>query len=177
MKVIKYLIAVLVAIAALIGLAWAAGLALPQDHRATSTIVLPAPRDAVWNAITDVALFTEWRSDVAKVTIRSSAPGEIAWTETGDHGAIPFRTVAWDEPARIVTAIDTDQLPFGGRWVYLLEEVEGGTRITITEEGSVYSPFFRVISTLFMSEHGTLDRYLTDLGARFSQDVRPEHVP
>lgn len=48
----------------------------------------------------------------------------------------------------------------------------GGTRITITEDGKVYNPIFRFV----MGHHGTMDDYLTAVGAHFGETVAPEHV-
>ncbi len=177
MKVLKYTIVILATIAALVGLAYAVGLTIPRDHTATSTITLATPRQQVWAAIVDVGAQPSWRTTLQSVTVEDSTPESMRWMEHGDYGEIPLRVVERVEPSRLVVVIDSDDLPFGGRWIYQLEEADGGTRISITEEGSVYNPVFRVMSTLFMSEHATLDHFLTDLGSRFSQKVTPEHQP
>jgi len=51
------------------------------------------------------------------------------------NGRIPFRIEEWDELSRLIVAIDTESLPFGGRWIYDLEEIGVGesghaTRLT-----------------------------------------------
>ena len=174
-KAFKYAIITLTIIAALIGLAYTVGLTMSQDHTATSSVTLAVPRPEVWGAIVDVAAQPTWRTGLQTVTIEEAAPERMRWTEHGDYGDIPLRVEERVEPSRLVVVIDSQDLPFGGRWIYTLEEAGGGTHISITEEGSVYNPLFRVMSSLFMSEHETLDNFLTDLGRRFSQQVTPEH--
>ena len=58
---------------------------------------------------------------------------------------------------------------------YWVEPCEGGTRVTVTEAGWIANPFFRVMAQLG-GFHGTIDGYLTALGARFGEAVTPEHV-
>ena len=123
----------------------------------------------------DVAAQPTWRTGLESVTVENPAPESMKWTEYGDYGEIPLRVVERVEPSRLVVVIDSKELPFGGRWTYQLDEVDAGTRISITEEGSVYNPLFRVMSSLFMSDYDTLDTFLTDLGKHFSQQVTPEH--
>jgi len=174
-KIIKYLIITLTVLAALIGLAYAVGMTMSQDHTATSSVTLTVPRPEVWGAIVDVAAQPTWRSGLQSVAIEDATPERMRWTEHGDYGDIPLRVEERTEPSRLVVVIDGEDLPFGGRWIYALEDAGDGTHISITEEGSVYNPLFRVMSSLFMSEHETLDNFLTDLGSRFSQQVTPEH--
>jgi hypothetical protein len=78
---------------------------------------------------------------------------------------MPFREVERDEGWRLVVAIDSDDLPFGGSWTYDLEPSNGSTTLTITENGEIYDPFFRVASRLFMDETDVMNAYLDDLGA------------
>jgi len=177
MKIIKYVIITLATTAALVGLAYAVGMTLPRDHSATSRATLATPRQDVWAAIVDVTAQPSWRTALESVTVEDATPQTMRWTEHGDYGDIPLRMVERVEPSRLVVVIDSDDLPFGGRWIYQLDEVDAGTRIAITEEGSVYNPVFRVMSSLFMSQHETLDHFLTDLGSHFSQQVTPEHQP
>jgi len=177
MKVFKYAVIILAVIAALVGLAYAVGLTMPRDHTASSSITIPVPRQDVWNAITDVASHPSWRTGLTSVTIEDPVPDRMRWTEHGEYGEIPLRVVERVEPSRLVVVIDSEELPFGGRWIYSLDETDAGTRISITEEGSVYNPVFRVMSSLFMSEHETLDIYLANLGSLFSHLVTPEHRP
>lgn len=51
----------------------------------------------------------------------------------------------------------------------------GGTEVSVTEDGWIANKFFRVVSKV-MGYYGTLDGYLKALGAKFGDQVRPEHL-
>ncbi len=80
------------------------------------------------------------------------------------------------EPVRLVMRIADDKLPFGGIWTYEIQEEAGGTRITITEDGEIYSPFFRVMSRFFFGYHATQESYLTALSTRFGETPTIERI-
>ena len=78
-------------------------------------------------------------------------------------------------PTRLVTRIDAaPDAVLGGRWVYELAAEGTGTTGTVTEEGWVGNPLFRLMSRLG-GQHGSIDGYLKALGRRFGVDVNPEH--
>ncbi len=68
-----------------------------------------------------------------------------------------------EPPRRLVTRITDKTLPFGGAWTFTLQPVDGGTKLTITENGEVYNPLFRVMSRFVFGHTATIDRYLGDL--------------
>ena len=79
-------------------------------------------------------------------------------------------------PARLVTEIVTDEKSqWGGVWTYELASNGTGTEVTITEEGWIKSPIFRVMMKV-MGTHRTMDGVLKHLGAKFGEQVSPEHV-
>ncbi|NIN10341.1 MAG: hypothetical protein GTN62_03355 [Gemmatimonadales bacterium] len=58
-------------------------------------------------------------------------------------------------------------------WVSLMQP---GSTITITEDGDIYNPIFRVMSRLFLGYHATMDGYLTALGRKLGEEVTPVHA-
>jgi uncharacterized protein YndB with AHSA1/START domain len=141
------------------------GWMLPQGHVTTRESTVPRPVPDVYAAISDVARYAEWRDDVRVVTVLAEGP--VRWREEGAHGAITFEVEEAEAPTRLVTRIADPDLPFGGRWIFELTAVEGGTRVSITEEGEVYNPVFRVLSRFVFGHAATLDAYLRNLGRRF----------
>jgi hypothetical protein len=71
-----------------------------------------------------------------------------------------------ERASKLVTRIDDPSQPFGGSWTLLVRPVAGGTELTITEDGEVYNPIFRVMSKLFFSPYSTIDTYQADLRRR-----------
>lgn len=152
------------------------GVLLPREHTATVRTVIAATPQEVYDRVRDIEAAADWRSDLDTVQILSS-PGDIpVWRETGTFGSVVMRLDEGWPGMRLVTRIDDPDQPFGGTWTYQLDEVDGGTRLSITEDGEVYSPFFRFMSRFIFGHYATMERYLTDLGHSFGQEVVLERV-
>ena len=63
----------------------------------------------------------------------------------------------------MVVKIVDDKLPFGGSWLYEIDEVNGKTIIRITENGEVYNPFYRFVSRFIIRHNASIEQYLTNL--------------
>jgi len=151
----------------------AIGALLPKAHVARRKATLRQPPEAVWQAITNVDAFPQWRSEVKRVE-RADHDGRVAWREIGTNGTITFEVVEAQPPARLVTRIADAKLPFGGTWTYELAPAAGGTTLTITENGEVYNPLFRFVSRFIMGHHATMNAYLRALGRKFGETTQPQ---
>jgi hypothetical protein len=59
---------------------------------------------------------------------------------------------------------------FGGTWTYDLAPGEGGgTQVTITEDGEIYNPIFRVVARFITGYEATMESYLDALAAHVGQ--------
>ena len=163
---IKWIVYTVVAMIVLAGILALVGMLLPKEHRASRTVVYSATPDAVFAAITDFERFPEWRSDVKTVEILSNDGGFTRFREVGKNGAVIYRVEAREPGSKLVTRIDDPSLPFGGSWTLLVRPVAGGTELTITEDGEIYNPMFRVMSKLVFSPYATIDTYQSDLRKR-----------
>jgi len=163
MKWILYVVAGLVILVAVVAIV---GLLLPKGHRASRTMVYAASPGAVYAAITDFARFPEWRSDVTRVELLPSSDGRTRFREEGPHGPIIYKVESQVPDSRLVTRIDDPSQPFGGTWTLDLKPTDGGTALTITEDGEIYNPIFRVMSKVFFSPYDTIDTYQADLKKR-----------
>lgn len=160
-------------LAALIAAVAIVGTLLPSGHIAARSLVLDVPRDSVWGVITDFAAQPAWRKELKKVERVSAGPEGEVWREDGSEPLL-LQTTELVRPRRLVRTIADSTLPFGGRWVYELASIpSGGTRVTVTEEGEVYNPIFRVVSR-FMDPSATIRQYLTDLATGLGQPARIE---
>jgi uncharacterized protein YndB with AHSA1/START domain len=169
----KWLLLVVVTLAVVGGAAVLIGLALPQSHVAYRSAHLSSPPEKVWSTITAVAAFPEWRPDVASVEQLPPQNGHMIWREVSRKGnKLTFEAETSEPPRHLVARIVDKGLPFGGSWDYEIQPDGTGSRITITENGEVYNPIFRVV-TRFMSQTATLDKYLTALAARLGDSYAP----
>jgi uncharacterized protein YndB with AHSA1/START domain len=160
--ILGVLILILVAIAL-------AGAMLPQEHTVTRSIVVKQPPEAVWAAVTDHANEPKWRSDVASITRLADRNGHELVEEKYKNGeSMKVETVESHPPTRLVRDV-VDNPIFSGRWTYELTPENGGTRVRITERGSVPNPVFRLISRFVIGHTTSLDKFLTALAGKFGE--------
>lgn len=174
MKWILIVVGGLVAVIALLALV---GLMLPRNHRATSQIHLSQSPDSAWAAIRDFAGMAAWWPELKRVERLPDQNGRERWQESmGNDFSMILVVDQAEAPRRLQTTIEASaNAPFGGDWIYEIEPDGAGSLVRITENGWVANPFFRVISR-GMGYHRTLDSYLTALGRRFGEEVKPVHV-
>lgn len=161
------------ALVALVAVVLIVGSLLPREHVTARSIDLQQPPEAIWAVITDFDDAPAWRQDIAAVR-REERGGETVWVEvdqTGDE--IAYRTLESQPPNQLVREILGEDLPFGGRWTFRIAPEDGGSRVTIRENGFVDSAFFRFVSVVLIGHSTFIDRYLEFLGARFGETVTP----
>ena len=91
--------------------------------------------------------------------------------EVGKHGTINYELVQ-DVPAeRMVTRIRDTNLGYSGQWTYTFATENGGTRLTIREDGEVSNVLFRFMSRYVFGQTSTIDSYLTSLAKHFGEDA------
>lgn len=139
------------------------GMLLPVKHSATVQDIIPAKPEQVWRRITDVSGFSAWRKNLDSVVVTN----DLEWIEVSGSNKTPLRFKERIPAKRLVTSINSKDLPFGGDWVFELEPKENGTLLTITENGEVYNPIFRFMSKYVMGHEGMLKKYLSYLKASF----------
>lgn len=143
-------------------------------------IVVAAPRARVWRALTDVREFNAWFgvaltspfSPGAVVSGHITTPGyeenvATLWVETID----PERRFAFRwHPYAIGPASDYEQEPTT-LVTFTLDDVAGGTRLTVVESGFDALPESRRAKAFGMNEQGwtiqleNLKRYVLDVGS------------
>ena len=171
----KWLLIIGGTLVALILLVTLIGYLLPREHQAASRITLRQPPDSVWAILRDMGSIPSWWPSVKSVSRRDDPGGREIWDETMKDGFKMGIEVAVTEPPHLLkTVIVADDAPFGGSWTTRIEPVPGGSTVTVTEDGWVSNPIFRVVSRV-MGYHKTMDDYLTALGSRFGDQVSPQH--
>jgi uncharacterized protein YndB with AHSA1/START domain len=154
------------------------GLLLPRRHQATSTLDLKSSPTDVWTLIRDLGRVPEFWPEL-KTSVRGpDQGGREVWVQTMKNGfVLPMVVEEEVPPSRLVTRIALEgKAPFGGSWTYQVAAAGGGTRLSLTEDGFVDNPFFRVISKL-MGHHATLDSYLRGVARALGETAQPAHRP
>jgi hypothetical protein len=166
----KWALIVFLSVATIVAVAAIVGTMLPKGHRASRTVMLRATPRAVFAVIADFAHGADWRPDVERVEILSGAGPGMEFREIGSNGSVRYRVEVLEPDAKIVTRIADTTLAFGGSWTFdLAPAPSGDTRLTITEDGEVYNPIFRLMSKVFFPPTATIDKFLTSLQKRLDR--------
>ena len=172
----KWVLIVIGSIVALVALMALIGAFVSRDHRATSTITLRQSPDSVWKVVRDLGNITTWWPAMEKTERLPDRDGHEVWRQKMSGFDVPIIVMESSPPRRLVTGIDsTAGGAFGGTWTYELTPDSAGTRISVTEAGWIGNPIFRFLSRFVLGYYGSLDGYLTALGKRLGETVRPAH--
>jgi hypothetical protein len=120
------------------------GAMLPRGHVAARRADFAKPADDVWRAMIELAQASE----------------------------LPVEVEVEEPPRCRITRIKDEGLPFGGRWIFELQPEGAATRLTITEDGFVKNPVFRLISAL--APNATKTKFLRQLGGKLGVPVNVE---
>ena len=113
------------------------------------------------------------RNHTASRTLRVLRPPQEAWTAiTQAMGAsdVPVDIVESDPPRKLVSKVKETEKMFGGTWTVAIAPVDGGSTLTITEDGWVGNPIFRFVSRFVMGHHATLDGMLKSVAKQFGEE-------
>jgi uncharacterized protein YndB with AHSA1/START domain len=173
----KILLLVVASLAVLVALSGLIGSRLARNHRAVSRIRLSLPPEAVWPTVRDLEAVGGWWPEVKRSERLTDQAGLQRYQHTLDDFAM-ILLVTEDQPPHLLrTTIDSPPgAPFGGAWIYELTPSGSGTVLTVTEEGWIDNPFFRVAARA-MGYHRTLDGYLAALAKHLGATAPPEHLP
>lgn len=92
-------------------------------------IVLPAPREEVWEALTEAEHLEGWFATEVELDLREGGEGRFRWSDGETREAVvedvePLRRLAftWSEPGRDASRVELT-----------LDDDEDGTRVTVVE--------------------------------------------
>jgi len=162
---------IIVAVTVGLGLAvWIIGSLLPVEHRVTSEATFTVPPDTLFSLISTPMKFPEWRKDVKAVELLPPSDGVERYREISGDGTILYSVVRSIPGRERVIEIADPNLPFGGRWTFVVAPASAGTTsLRITEDGEVRNPIYRFVSRLVVGHRATIDRYLADMKRHFEE--------
>jgi hypothetical protein len=175
MKLLIFIVVGIVAcLLVLAGIIALIGSRLPKSHVASRSILLSRSPQDVYAVVRDFDSAPKWRSDVKQIEVDAQPGHPVYFREEGKNGTINYELVE-DVPAqRMVTRIRDKDLGFSGQWTYLFAPEDGGTRVTIREDGEVSNVLFRFMSHYIFGQSATIDSYLTSLATHFGENATPK---
>jgi len=173
---VRFLVRIVVVLLVLAAILYGVGSTMPRDHLVASRVQLTAPRDSVWAVLSAFGDYPKWDSDFKSSVRGKPHRGREVWVQEAGRMTMSLEVKSAQAPSRLVTEIVTDdKSDWGGVWTYDLVANGIGTEVTITEDGWIKPPLFRVLMRV-MGTHATMDGVLKSLGARFGDQVAPEHI-
>ena len=171
MKLLIIVVAgIVVGLVLLAGIVALVGSRLPKEHVASRSILLRRSPAAVYSVIRSFQHAPEWRTDLTQVDVERGPNGAVYFREVGSNGTVNYELVEEVPPQRMVTKIRDTDLGYSGQWTYTLTPENGGTRLTIREDGVVSNVFFRFMSRYVFGHTATIDSYLKALAAGIGED-------
>jgi len=171
MKLLIYIVVGIVGgVLLLVGVMALIGSMLPKAHVASRSILLHRSPQDIYATVRDFGSAPKWRADVKRIEVETP----VYFREEGKHGTVNYELVE-DVPAqRMVTRIRDTDLGYSGQWTYSFTLENGGTRVTIREDGEVSNVLFRFMSRYFFGQTSTIDAYLTSLAKHFGEETAPQ---
>ncbi len=152
---------------------WTLGRRLPEEHVASSSILVPASREEVWKTLADAGGYATWAADVTKVERLPDRDGREAFRQTMGRNTFVVETTRSEPPSALVRTVADDHRVFSGDWEYALAPEEGGCRVTLTEHGRVRPAIPRFLVQRVFDPATYLKRHLKSLAARFGGRTEP----
>jgi len=150
------------------------GSRLPRQHVASRSILLHRSPQDVYSVVRDFSSAPKWRSDVKQMEVDAEQGGPVYFREVGKNETVNYELTE-DVPAqRMVTRIRDTDLGYSGQWTYTFAPENGGTRLTIREDGEVSNVLFRFMSHYVFGQTATIDGYLISLAKHFGEETVPQ---
>ena len=99
----KWILLVVLLLAAVAGIAALIGSRLPREHVAAVRATYAAPPAALWALMGNPSTYASWRTDAKSIELLPPVDGKPAWRETTSNGAIDY-VMAESDPGGIPSA-------------------------------------------------------------------------
>lgn len=143
---------------------------LSEDHIISISFEVPASVDNVWERITDWNKFPEWRDNLKSVEAIPDSQGFPRWKEINRNGNEQrFMFTTMSKPHRTVIQMLNDNRAYKGRWTIGVFAEKDHSIVTVVEEGKIFNPILRVITTKILNRDATIYGYKKSLISSFQQ--------
>ena len=133
----KWILRIVAALIAVVGLITVIGYFLPVTHEASRSAEFTRSPEAVYALISDLKNYPIW------------------WPDNEVH----VEVVEALPPSKFVTRI-IGESAFGGTWTWTIEKTAAGSRATITERGEIYNPIFRTLARFVFGHTSSIESCL-----------------
>ena len=152
------------------------GVLLPKQHIVTYSHHFERAPEELWDVITSVRLYPQWKPDTQYVQVLKENDGAPqVWIESDDNGVKTTYAVKNSlEPVSWEIHVTDPEIPPGGNWLFELEPNGNGTDLSITETATVKNPLSRFFDRFLVGYTRGIKSYVNALQNRM--DATPAHV-
>ncbi len=157
------------------------GLLMPERFEGQTEAFLAKSPEEVWVALQNYEshpMTGKMMKSAEALPETEWVDGLPAWVEDMGHGErITVKTVEADRPVRLVREMASASMPMTSRWVYTLEEADGGCHLTLHGEtmirrGTWMVPIFRFMMVVGGGVKKGLDIQIDMVAKTLGVDVR-----
>lgn len=152
----------------LVLLVLAIGAMIERTHVATVRETYQASPEEIWSTITAFERMPDWRSGLKRVEILEPLNGVRRIREHSGFGPMTYLVDEEVPSEKLVLRIAGEDRGFGGTWTYQIRKVDGGTELSITENGYIDNLLFRFMARFIFGYEATMRRYHDDLAKRLA---------
>ena len=146
-------------------------LTIPARQVHTRTVTLKQTPEAIFALLTDMPNFPKWNRNMEKIEMLPPIDGKEATRQTFKHNMV--MTIITSEstpPKHLVRSMVDAGGPFEGSWIYDITAMTDGSKIVLTEQSTINSVPFRLMSKIF-SPTKYLDEHLQDIAKQFGESA------
>jgi uncharacterized protein YndB with AHSA1/START domain len=166
MKILFRIILILIVVAVAAYL-YALSIPVHRTHKRTTT--LKQTPEAVFALLTDLPNFPQWNHDMLKIEMLPPVDGKEATRQTfKGNMQMTIITSESTPPKHLVRSMGDNSGPFEGSWTYDISPTEDGSEIVLTEQMTMNSAFFRLMTKLF-GQTKYMDKHLKDMAKHFGE--------
>ncbi|MDX1531436.1 MAG: SRPBCC family protein [Rhodothermales bacterium] len=121
------------------------------------SILIEAPREAVWAALADIGEIHRWNPgvhDSRRTSEQAEGVGATRYCDLGGRNYLDEEVVAWDPPERLTMRVVETNLPFDHADIHFtLREGAGGTVVAVSPEYALkYGPVGALLDRLWVRQ-------------------------
>lgn len=168
-EVIAY---IFLGIAISLALIYIAGLLLPENRFASRKIIINASCDDVWNVVTNVKSYNNWRSDIERTKILIDNQDILVWMEYPKAGK-PIKFIEKKRIEKKEWWFDWEEMngSVSGYWIGKFTETMEGAELESNQYAILKNPFIRTLSYLFFDLEDVMKKFQLSVKSHLEENA------
>jgi len=137
---------------------------VPEQYEVSSMAYYNCDLKKLWGLVTGFANQASWRTGIIRVEKISDISGRNIWKEFNSNGQVmKIETSEYFPMRRLVRRLINENQDGEIIWIYDFAEVGEVSTLTVSEQGKLVNPIFKLISKFNSSKSKVLNMYFQDI--------------